>query len=78
MGDYIDRGAKSKQVVNKLIEMNEVCKCVYLKGSHEYAMMHADNDEYYNYLFWNYGGDATADSYGSFENIMKIHGDFLK
>ena len=40
-------------------------------------MLHANLDDYYNYLFWNYGGDATAESYGSFDNIMKIHGDFF-
>jgi len=78
MGDYIDRGSKSREVVDKIIDMQNVCNCVYLIGSHEYAMMHADTDHYYNYLFWNYGGDATADSYGGFENIMRIHGNFFR
>lgn len=78
MGDYIDRGSKSKDVVDKLIELGDFCSCVYLIGSHEYAMLHANSDDYYNYLFWNYGGDATVKSYGSFDNIMKVHGDFFK
>ena len=78
MGDYIDRGAKSKEVVDKLISMQKICNCVYLIGSHEYALLHANSDEYYNYLFWNYGGVQTAESYGSFENILKVHGDFFK
>ncbi len=77
MGDYIDRGKKSREVVDKIIDMKTICNCVYLTGSHEYAMLHAKSDEYYNYLFWNYGGDATAESYGGFDNIMKIHGDFF-
>lgn len=77
MGDYIDRGAKSKEVVEHIIAMKSVCECVYLKGSHEYAMMHADSDDYFHYLFWNYGGDATAKSYGGFDNIMKVHGEFF-
>ncbi len=78
MGDYIDRGKNSRDVVDKLISMQDVCRCVYLIGSHEYAMLHANSDEYYHYLFWNYGGDATAESYGCFENIMKVHGDFFR
>ena len=78
MGDYIDRGKKSKQVVDKVIDMQNYCNCVYLIGSHEYAMMHAKSDDYYDYLFWNYGGDATAESYGGFDNIMKVHGDFFR
>lgn len=77
MGDYIDRGKKSREVVDKIIDMKNVCNCVYLTGSHEYAMLHAKSDEYYNYLFWNYGGDATAESYGGFDNIMKVHGNFF-
>ena len=78
MGDYIDRGAKSKEVVDKIIDMQNICNCVYLIGSHEYALLHAETDEYYNYLFWNYGGVQTVESYGSFENILKTHGDFFK
>ena len=77
MGDYIDRGKKSREVVDKIIDMKNACNCVYLTGSHEYAMLHAKSDEYYNYLFWNYGGDATAESYGGFDNIIKVHGNFF-
>ena len=32
MGDYIDRGLKSREVVDKIIDMQNVCKCVYLIG----------------------------------------------
>lgn len=78
MGDYIDRGSKSREVVDKIIDMQNYCNCVYLIGSHEYAMLHAKIDDYYNYLFWNYGGDATAKSYGNFDNIMNIHGEFFQ
>ena len=78
MGDYIDRGPDSKGVVEKVIAQSQTHKCIYLIGSHEYAYMHSQNDEYYSFLFWNYGGPATVKSYGSFENIDKIHGDFFR
>ena len=79
MGDYIDRGAKSKEVIERVIAQSETHKCVYLIGSHEYALLHAKQDEYYDYLFWNYGGPATVKSYGGhFDNILKTHGDFFK
>ena len=79
MGDYIDRGKNSKGVIDKIISLSEFCKCMYLKGSHEYAYLNArKGDEYYKYLFWNYGGVQTVESYGSFENIYKIHGEFLE
>ena len=78
MGDYIDRGPHSKEVVDRIIACGKTHKCIYLIGSHEYAYLHSAKDEYYNYLFWNYGGPATVNSYGSFENIGKIHGNFFK
>ncbi|MCQ2755005.1 MAG: metallophosphoesterase [bacterium] len=79
MGDYIDRGYFSKEVIDYVIELGKRYNCVYLIGSHEYAYLHSrKKEEYYEYLFWNYGGDATVDSYGSYENIYKIHGDFLE
>lgn len=79
LGDYIDRGPDSKGVVNRIISTGEICKCIYLKGSHEYAYLKArEGDEYYKYLFWNYGGVQTVESYGSFENIYKVHGEFFE
>lgn len=78
MGDYIDRGKKSKDVVNKIISLEPECNCIYLIGSHEYALLHAKTDKYYDYLFWNYGGDATVESYGCFDNIFREHGDFFR
>lgn len=79
MGDYIDRGPNSKGVVERVIAQSETHQCIYLIGSHEYALLHAKQDDYYNYLFWNYGGPATVKSYGGrFENILETHGDFFR
>ena len=77
MGDYIDRGPDSRGVVDRIIALGETNKCIYLIGSHEYALLHT-NDEYYQFLFDNYGGSATVRSYGSFENIFKVHVDFYR
>jgi len=78
MGDYIDRGPDARGVIDKVISMGDVCNCVYLKGSHEYAYLQArKGDEYYTHLFWTYGGVQTAESYGSFEDIYRVHGKFL-
>lgn len=79
LGDYIDRGHYSREVVDRIISMSHICECVYLKGSHEYAYLKArEGDEYYKYLFWNYGGVQTVESYGSFENIYRVHGEFFE
>lgn len=79
MGDYIDRGPDSKGVVEKVIEISEQYETITLIGSHEYALLHAKQDDYYNFLFWNYGGPATVKSYGGhFDNILRTHGDFFR
>ena len=78
MGDYIDRGPDSKGVVDRIIRQAETNKCIYLMGSHEYALLHSPSDDYYRYLFDNYGGPATIRSYGSYENIFRIHGEFFR
>ena len=78
MGDYIDRGPDSKGVVDTIIDLGNRYNCVYLIGSHEYALLHSKDDDYYQFLFDNYGGPATERSYGGFNNIFKIHGDFFK
>ena len=79
MGDYIDRGPDSKGVVDKILKISEKFETICLIGSHEYALLHAKSDDYYNYLFWNYGGPATVKSYGGhFENILDTHGEFFE
>ncbi len=77
MGDYIDRGPDSKGVIETVIKQGLTHKCIYLIGSHEYALLHSKQDDYYQFLFDNYGGPATVRSYGGFENIFKIHGSFF-
>ena len=78
MGDYVDRGPNSKGVVNRIIEQGNTHKCIYLIGSHEYALLHSKQDDYYQWLFDNYGGPATERSYGGFQNIFNTHYEFFK
>ena len=78
LGDYIDRGLYSKQVIDKLIEVSHYCRCEFLMGNHEYYLLKMfDGDKYAQQFFYEYGGIQTIDSYGSVENIFKIHGKFF-
>ena len=78
LGNYIDRGPNSKGVVDRVIELSKHYQCVFLIGASEYTMLNAKSDAYYKWIFENYGGYSTIRSYGSYENIMKIHGDFYR
>jgi serine/threonine protein phosphatase 1 len=62
IGDYIDRGKQSFEVIEYILELKQQYNCVFLKGNHEEMFMDymsgIDNDLYlYN------GGDATILSY---------------
>ena len=46
-------------------------------GNHEYYLSRINNDNYAKDFFIEYGGMQTIDSYGSIQNIFKIHGNFF-
>ncbi|MGH6768737.1 MAG: metallophosphoesterase family protein [Xanthobacteraceae bacterium] len=65
LGDYVDRGAHSREVVTLLMERqaSEPERYVCLMGNHEDMLVNAARGE--NELHWlDNGGDATLASYG--------------
>jgi len=83
LGDYIDRGPRSKEVVDYIIELlKEDYDIVPLLGNHERLLLDAYENDKGNYLsHWLYnGGDATLDSFGidSLKDINPIYIDFFK
>ena len=65
LGDYIDRGPYSKQVIKKLRSLeseNFIC----LKGNHEEMMIKSVSGETEKTRFLVSGGEATIQSYGGF------------
>ena len=66
LGDYIDRGPKSKQVIDYLMELDKG-KHIFLKGNHEDMLVNAivtESSIYLVDLHLNNGGKETAQSYG--------------
>lgn len=65
LGDYIDRGPASREVVETLLGLDQKCKAVFLRGNHEVMIL----DARYNFeksVFWlSYGGKEAAQSYGA-------------
>jgi serine/threonine protein phosphatase 1 len=63
IGDYIDRGSQSKEVVDYLIDLSgQAEKVVFLKGNHE-LMLEQYLDGTNRFGFLANGGLATLDSY---------------
>lgn len=62
LGDYIDRGPQSKEIVEALMKGRE--DWVAIKGNHE-DMMYGACNGLYDIHFWTMnGGDATINSFG--------------
>lgn len=64
LGDYIDRGSASCEVIEYLMALSRVYRAVFLKGNHESMLLDylSGKDPDRGYYFYN-GGDATMRSY---------------
>ena len=65
LGDYIDRGQKSKQVIDQIIKIkNNKIKTIYLMGNHEELMIDFIFNKKNNIKDWlKFGADQTFKSY---------------
>jgi len=78
LGDIVDRGPGSRQVIETLIELAGSCHLVFLLGNHEEMMLDAIQAGADDSSWLMFGGGNTLDSYGGLvENIPREHLDFL-
>lgn len=80
VGDYIDRGPYSKEVVDRIMKLELPVVC--LMGNHELMMLEAFENSAFGYnpmeLWYRNGGEATLQSFGltgffSFQSQMEDH-----
>jgi serine/threonine protein phosphatase 1 len=66
LGDYVDRGPDSRQVVERVLQMQaaEGFEVVALKGNHEEALLQFLDDPAFAAVWLELGGSATLSSYG--------------
>ncbi|MCB2112622.1 MAG: metallophosphoesterase family protein [Parvularculaceae bacterium] len=65
LGDYVDRGADSKGVIDALLKVKaERPDSIFLKGNHEQAMLDFLERPDLNEEWLHWGGDKTLESYG--------------
>lgn len=90
LGDYVDRGKKSRHIIQRLMEEQERHPDVFvcLKGNHEDMMYQVVRHKPQDLEWWvGNGGDATLKSYGAllednhgwlgFPNLGKVSQDHL-
>jgi len=62
LGDYTDRGPRSYEVIEFLIQLNKNFDCVFIKGNHELMFMNYLSGLDENMFLFN-GGKITLNSY---------------
>ena len=65
IGDYVDRGPASRQVIETLLELKKSCSPAFLRGNHDAMMLDAREGSSKRNLWLSYGGIDTLDSYGT-------------
>ncbi len=79
LGDYIDRGPDSRQVIQRVIDLDKQCRLVPLLGNHEVMLLEALKSLEYLVSWLGYGGQQTMDSYGGDPaQIPSEHLEFMR
>jgi serine/threonine protein phosphatase 1 len=79
LGDVVDRGPGSCQVIERLLELRQQCRLILILGNHEEMMLFALNRGEGAEDWLRFGGMATMQSYGGRpQNIPKEHLDYLE
>jgi len=83
VGDYIDRGAQSKEVIDTILELGQTYRVVPLLGNHESMLLDflADPQSEEAGMFIYNGGSATLASYGNNRgefSVPQAHLEFFR
>lgn len=65
LGDYIDRGPATRDVIESLLSLGSKCFATFLRGNHEVMILEAREDALKAHLWQSYGGFEALISYGA-------------
>lgn len=81
LGDYIDRGPDSREVIERMIALRQQCQLVPLLGNHDEMLLNICQGKMELMSGWMlFGGDATVASYyGNVpDDVPREHVEFLQ
>lgn len=79
LGDFIDRGPQSKEVIDRLIKLQQDVTLIGICGNHEEMLLQSLKRGSPRMLWAGSGAIATLESYGgSLTDIPESHIEFLK
>ena len=65
LGDAVDRGPGSRQVVDRLLQLSQQCRLVFILGNHEQMLLDFIDNSDMSWLHPSNGGAKTLSQYGS-------------
>jgi serine/threonine protein phosphatase 1 len=74
LGDLVDQGRESREVLERIIELQSRCRVVLIQGNHEEMMIAARESEQALRFWENCGGVATLNSYRFGARLEEIPG----
>ena len=80
LGDMIDQGKESREVLERIIALRQECNVVLIQGNHEEMMYGARENEQALRYWENCGGVATINSYrfgGALDDVPAEHWKLL-
>ncbi|QDT05774.1 Serine/threonine-protein phosphatase 1 [Rubripirellula lacrimiformis] len=78
LGDYVDRGPDSRDVVDQVIALQNRCRVVTLRGNHEIMLQGVARGGLSDTVWLANGGQATVSSYGgSLDKLPANHHEFF-
>ncbi|MEW4489132.1 metallophosphoesterase family protein [Thalassoglobus sp. JC818] len=81
LGDLIDQGRESKEVLELLIELSTQCNLVAIRGNHEEMFLAALESDQAKESWMLFGGTSTVNSYhfgGDIDAVPPDHVEFIR
>lgn len=79
LGDLVDRGPGTRQVLERVLDLQQSCELVLIEGNHEEMLLDAYDDKGWIDSWLQFGGKEVFDSYGGgFDAIPAEHIQFLR
>ncbi len=81
LGDFIDYGRETKDVIDRLLQLQRQCRLVMLLGNHEEMFLEALKNQQLKLAWFDAGGSATINSYrygGDIDEVPQEHIEFIR
>ena len=79
LGDIVDRGPGTRQVIERLLELQQQCNLHFIRGNHEEMLLGVLDGTIDDSRWLLFGGREVLDSYdGTTDDIPATHVEFLR